>query len=248
MTKKKIIIILSVILLLIGLQMVLAPVFKRLPFLTGKVPVLPTPAEPVHTLSGTLESKGWNSLTIVTYNKAYKVKITDKTVITGQILTVPQALLSLTPSQPKKIGLNDLKDGQGISVNTLADLRDKKITEFEATAVISSQVVTTIGGTLVDIKGSDLFLKAMAFRDPEDLKDAKKAASLPIYKTYTVKTDKNTKFFLELKKVGLNDLKKNAQIIVYSNSEITGREEIMAAYVEMLPPPPLPPTMAPAGK
>lgn len=110
MTKKKIIIILSVILLLIGLQMVLAPVFKRLPFLTGKVPVLPTPAEPVNTLSGTLESKGWNSLTVVTYNKTYKVKITDKTVITGQIPALPQALLSLTPSQPKKIGLNYLKD------------------------------------------------------------------------------------------------------------------------------------------
>lgn len=120
-------------------------------------------------------------------------------------------------------------------MNTLADLRDMKITEFEATAVSSTQVVTTLGGTLVDIKGNDLLVKAAA-------------ASSPLYKTYTVKTDKNTKFFLELKKVGLNDLKKNSQIIVYSNSEITGREEINAQYVEMLPPPPLPPTMAPAGK
>lgn len=246
MTKKKIIIILSVILLLIGLQMVLTPILKRLPYLTGQI--LPTPAEPVNMLSGTLESKGWNSLTFVTYNKAYKVKITDKTVITGQIPMLPRALLSHTSSLPKKIGFNDLKDGQGISVKTLVDLRDQKISEFEATAVISPQVVTTIAGTLVDIKGSDLMLKAPAFRDPEDLKDAKKAASLPIEKTYTVKTDKNTGFFLELKKISLNDLKKNAQITVYSNSEITGREEINAQYVEVLPPPPLPPTIAPAGR
>lgn len=57
MTKKKIIITLSVILLLIGMQMVLAPVLKRIPFFANKVPVLPTPAEPVNTLTGTLRSK-----------------------------------------------------------------------------------------------------------------------------------------------------------------------------------------------
>ena len=63
-----------------------------------------------------------------------------------------------------------------------------------------------------------------------------------------VKTDKKTGFFLELKKISLKDLKKNSQIIVYSNSEITGREEINAQYIEVFPPPPLPPTLAPAGR
>ncbi|MBI4973065.1 hypothetical protein HZC27_00430 [Candidatus Roizmanbacteria bacterium] len=237
MTKKKIIIILSVLLLLMGLQMIFAPVLRRLPFLTGMVPLLPTPAEPVNSLSGVLDSKGFNNITVVTYNKAYKVKITDKTVITGQIPMLPRALLSLTSGQPKKIGFNDLKDGQGISVNTLVDLRDQKINEFEATAVSSTQVVTTLGGTLVDKKGNDIFVKAAAF-----------AASSPSFQTYTVKTNKNTGFFMELKKISLNDLKKNSQIIVYSNGEITGREDINAQYIEVLPPPPLPPTLAPEGR
>lgn len=236
MDKKKVIIISSVVLFLIGAQMILVPFFKGLPFFTGKIPT----TVPVNTLSGTIESKGWNSLTIVQYNKVYRVRITDKTVITGLIPSLPQALLSLTPPQPKKLTLNDLKEGQMISVNTVTDLRDSKITEFEATSIQLPQVITTLNGTLIDIKGSDLLLKAMALRSPEDLKDAKKAASLPLVKTYTVKTNNNTAFFLLLKKIALSNLKKNTRITVYSPVEITGKGDITAQYVEVLPEPPPP--------
>ena len=236
MDKKKVIIISSIILLLIGAQMMLVPLLKRLPFFTDRMPM----AVPVNTLTGPIESKGWNSLTIVQYNKVYRFKITDKTIITGLIPALPQALLSLTPPQPKKLTLNDLKDGQFISVNTVTDLRDNRITEFEATSIQLPQVITTLNGTLVDIKGSDLLLKAMALRNPEDLKDSKKAASLPLEKTYTVKTNKNTGFFLELKKISLSDLKKNTRITVYSPVEMTGKGDITAQYVEVLPEPPPP--------
>lgn len=245
MYKRKIIIILSIVLLLIGMQVILSPLFRKLSlFILNSATPLPTPASPVNTLSGLIESKGFNSFTIVQYNKkVYKVKIVDKTVIFGLIPALPQALFSLTPPQPKKLGLNDLKNGQAVSVNTITDLRNAKITEFEATSIQLPQVITTLTGMLVDIRGSDLFLKIISFSDPGNLKNAKKVVALPLEKTYTVKTNKNTAFFLLLRKITLSDLKKNSQITVYSPTEITGRANITAQYVEVVyePPPALPP-------
>ncbi len=139
MIKKKIVILLSIILLAIVAQMIFSPLLTRLSVFMGMSPTFPTPEDPVNTLSGVIGGKELNSLTIILNNKkVYKVKITNETIITGPIpATLPEttAFSSFTLPQPKKLTFDDLKEGEAVSVNTLTDLRDVKITEFEATSI-----------------------------------------------------------------------------------------------------------------
>ncbi len=206
-------------------------------FTRSKTTPAPVASTPQNFLSATIEKVSGNTVYVDSSGKKYKIKVTDKTNIYGSITALPFALSSATPPQPQKLTIADLKTGIVVNISTKTDL-NKNVSDLEVNSISLPFVTTTISGKILSLENDVINLKAPGYRNPADLIDAEKAASLPLEKDYQIKLTAETKVFQTNKEASVSDLQPDMNITVYSDTNVTTTDQITAKYIEIVPAPP----------
>lgn len=182
----------------------------------------------------------------------YKIQLTDKTNISRPSAFIPYLLKQITSpigpmGQSEKLNVKDLKIGQVVSANSNIDLRTLKGSQFEATSINVSAKTISISGKIADVKSNQIIVKAVPnlnFPQPElrpiniELLNQRQ----PKEQNYTVAVNQNTEISKTLfttdptkprktERLSISDLKKNMQVTVYSDQDVTEVSQIKALLI-----------------
>lgn len=150
------------------------------------------------------------------------------------------------------VSLKDLDVGDFVTVNSVSDLRLLKENAFETTSINISPKPITIGGTIQEIEADRIRVKAspLGSATPND-----PASYLP--RDYEVIVTKDTEIsrysnsgdttkLSQPEKLALSNLKKDMQVTVYSDVDVTKTAKVKALRIEPFIPAPAP-TITPSA-
>lgn len=187
-------------------------------------PMLPQIANVATTLSPTPKS-----VTIT-----YQVAVSDKTTISKLVPYISYLFKAISPAPPVKLSIRDIKVGQSISVTSMVDLRTLSGNVFEA-AAINIPLVNVLYGKIVQLGGNTLTIKAFPPSVPG-------AAALLKEKEYTIHISSETEISRnnligsspKPEKLSASDLKKDMQVSVYTDTDVTNGTVFTALRIEPL--------------
>lgn len=182
-------------------------------------PMLPPTANP----SGPIPTP---KITTVTYS----VLVTDTTPITQ-----PSAYMDPTTAatQKPKLTIKDIAVGQFITIYTQSDLRTLKGNSLEATMISLPAIQNSINGTIVDVKGNTLTLKAFPMFNPGET-----SATPPQEKNYSITLTSATTVTRpnaqgKQDQLALSDLKKDLRVLVVTNQDVSKAQSLTAVKVQL---------------
>ncbi len=184
----------------------------------------------------------------------YKVLITDKTNIARPTVFVPYLLkqsqsLGRPMGQSEKLSIKDLKVGQIVNTSSNIDLRTLKGSQFEATYINVAAKTISISGTITNVKQNQIIVKSLPPTTAVDIGFRGGPANMapsnqqpPKEQNYTVTIDQNTEISANIpledqvkqsapKKLSMYDLKKDMQVTVYSNEDVTETTQLKALLI-----------------
>ncbi len=168
-------------------------------------------------------------------NITYKVLLDDDTKISQAVTPVGFYFKTAQPSTINILEPSQLKFGQVVTVNANEDLRLNTNNTFTATSIVLSEMNTMLTGTLENISGPVLTLKAEIYGPPSD---PAKAASSVTYKKYTVRVTDETEisFFdfaaQQAAMVEFNELQTGTRINVFTEEDVGTTTEVTALRIE----------------
>ena len=183
----------------------------------------------------------------------YKLLVTDKTQISQPPTVVNYLFKPVNTSPPvqKKLTIKDIKVGQYITVNSQVDLRTLESTTFEATVINVPQKTTMLNGKISRVNENVLTIQAFpplamnAFANPAVMDTPQ---NIPKEKEYTIALTSDTEISRygydttialggapsapKTEKLTLSDLKKDMQITVYTDADVTEGIKFNALRIE----------------
>lgn len=191
----------------------------------------------------------------------YEVVVSNKTQISQAALSMPYLFKSISPAPAPKLTIKDIKVGTSINVSTQVDLRTLAGTTFEATMINMSQKTTMLNGKISRVDGNVLTIKAfpptamnalaspIAMGAPQNAPKEKEyvitlASDTEISRTIygTAMTAGEAPSTPKTEKLGLSDLKKDMQITVYTDADVTVGTKFNALRIEPMMTAVAPPT------
>ena len=187
--------------------------------------------QPVTSLSGVVEKIEGNRLFI---NKKiiYQVVVSDKTQI-YQPASISYLFKTISGTPPK-LTIKDVRVGQHITLDTQTDLRTFTGTIFEATTINLPPKTNMVKGIITRLDGNTLILKAVP------------SASTSPY-TFIITPDTEISHYVNNvstvpgvmpmpptlpEKLSISDLKKDMQVTVYTNTDVTTSTKGNALRIE----------------
>lgn len=186
--------------------------------------------QPLYDFSGNIEEINGQTLTVTDTQYSsqqpkkttYKVRVNDQTDIKWEPLSVPYSLKIATPSAAQaKSG--DLKIGQRVQVRVKEDIRKNGRGELTANSITISHGLVVINGTINSFQDNKLELRA-------------KPPSVPEEKDYQFKLDSETEItsFADQKKLPLSELKKDIDVIIYSDKDVNLFVDLKALKISVM--------------
>lgn len=192
----------------------------------------------------------------------YHVVVSEKTQISQAPPFIPYLFKSISPLPPPKLTMKDIKVGTSITVNTQVDLRTLAGNTFEAVMINIPQKTITLNGKISRVDKNMLIIKAFP---PQAMSAIAPAAAnipqnTPQEKEFTIMLTSDTEISRTIygtamtvgeapsapktEKLGLSDLKKDMQITVYTDADVTEGTKFNALRIEPMMTPVAPPMPA----
>lgn len=204
-----------------------APIYDPNNLPTADNPASPLPSPATHILT-------------------YQVLVTDQTVISQPPAIINYLFKSnnpptqLAPSSQPTLSIQDIKEGQYLSINTLSDLRTLSGDQFEATSINLPMLRNSLTGTIISITDNTLVIKAYLPPSMSPTTTPENPESLtPQQKEFTLTITSDTEISGmnsqgQPQRYSLSDLKQDQQISVYSAEDIVDSETLTALRIEPL--------------
>lgn len=177
----------------------------------------------------------------------YKVNIVPYTIISRPDLSVTYLFKKITPTPSPKLTIEDVHEGQIVSVVSASDLRTLKTEEFVAYSLKLPPLVNTINGkiTSINTKDSIIILKATQPAQPGDTQPATQPAKEIEYSVSIAQdTEISRMSKAETPKAGVTpkppqsvryqiaDLKQDMQITVSTDTDVIENHKLKALRIE----------------
>jgi len=181
----------------------------------------------------------------------YKVVISGKTQIVQPPFFIPYLFKAVPAATEPKLSIKDIRVGSSITITSQVDLRTLEGILFEATMINLPQQINILNGKIVRINADILTMKAFppptmdAFANPAAMDQPQNA---PKEKEYTITLTSDTEISRygydttialggapsapKTEKLTLSELKKDMQITVYTDADVTEGIKFNALRIE----------------
>lgn len=173
----------------------------------------------------------------------YRVTVGSNTQINRPPIMVNYLFLTPSPTPVSKLTISDIKKGQMITIGSNVDLRTLTDNQFEAVNIQLPPIVNTLNGRIVAVSGNSLTVKSSTAAVPiaESVAEDKEykitvtdSTEISRYKPMTGTPDpsKPAPPMPEKEKLSLSDLKKDMQVTVWTDDDVTTVPSLTALRIE----------------
>jgi len=214
--------------------------------------------QPIYFFTGVVDKVEGNIITLSqkqvptpkTVTLSYRVTVSNKTQYAQPMMNTMYLFKTAEPISPPKASLKDIKVGATISVNSAIDLRTLEGSSFDAVSINLSQKITILNGKIAAVNGNIITLKAF----PPMIMGMYPGSMIgvtpipPQEKEYTITLTQGTEISRyvynnsassaammvapKAERVAQTDLKKDMQVTVYTDADVTRGSVFTALRIE----------------
>jgi hypothetical protein len=167
------------------------------------------------------------SPTSVPKKLTYTVKISDKVMITRPPLMIPLLLATPKPPDMQKLSIKDINIGENVSIQSSTDLRLLSGNTFEAVSVSMIALSNSINGKITSVESDKIKVKTSMLGEKEYTVTISNETEISRY----LPMDKDNPM-PKPEKLSLSDLKKDMQVTVYTNVDVTKEQNVTALRID----------------
>ena len=177
----------------------------------------------------------------------YKVIVSKDTSINQEYSEVPYLATSITPKPRPTLTVNDIKVGQYLVVNSKSDLRTLTSPYFEASYINIPAQINSVSGKITQIENNVIYLEATPPRyEPIEAEAVTDNNLQKVTYAVTVTPETEISAYLsqeapypnieppspQIKTFSLKDLKKEMQVTVFADVDVTTTQQLTALRIE----------------